>query len=112
MLTAMNVARGCRMVQPQEGVIFATASPPGRGKPASLRFVPAERSQGEEQPEDVDGSSLPARRCHLALNGKSFQVVCEHFPELLPRILLRATVFARMLPEQKTQLVCRLQELK
>ncbi|RMB89683.1 hypothetical protein DUI87_33880 [Hirundo rustica rustica] len=111
MLTAMNVARGCRMVQPQEGVIFATASPPGRGKPASLRFVPAERSQGEEQPEDVDGSSLPARRCHLALNGKSFQVVCEHFPELLPRILLRATVFARMLPEQKTQLVCRLQEL-
>ncbi|XP_058711126.1 polyamine-transporting ATPase 13A2 isoform X3 [Poecile atricapillus] len=115
MLTAMNVARGCRMLEPRERVVFVTASPPGHDKPASLKFVLAEHSQGEEQPEDLqqqqDSSSLPARHCHLALNGKSFQVVCEHFAELLPRILLRATVFARMLPEQKTQLVCSLQEL-
>nr|XP_032608045.2 polyamine-transporting ATPase 13A2 isoform X2 [Taeniopygia guttata] len=114
MLTAMNVARGCRMVEPREGVIFVTASPPGHDKPAALKFVLAEHSQGEEQPEGLqqqDGSSLPPRHCHFALNGKSFQVVCEHFSELLPRILLRATVFARMLPEQKTQLVCSLQEL-
>ncbi|XP_068890939.1 polyamine-transporting ATPase 13A2 isoform X2 [Aphelocoma coerulescens] len=116
MLTAMNVARGCRMVEPREGVIFVTASPPGHGKPAALKFVLAEHSQGEEQPEGLqqqqrDGSSLPPRHCHLALNGKSFQVVCEHFADLLPRILLRATVFARMLPEQKAQLVSRLQEL-
>ncbi|NWZ68329.1 AT132 ATPase, partial [Acrocephalus arundinaceus] len=114
MLTAMNVARGCRMVEPREGVIFVTASPPSRDKPATLKFVLAEHSQGEEQPEGLqqqDGSSLPPRYCHLALNGKSFQVVCEHFADLLPRILLRATVFARMLPEQKTQLVCSLQEL-
>ncbi|XP_063273631.1 polyamine-transporting ATPase 13A2 isoform X3 [Prinia subflava] len=115
MLTAMNVARGCRMVEPREGVIFVTASPPGRDKPATLKFVLAEHSQGEEQPEGLQqqgSSSLPARHCHLALNGKSFQVVCEHFSDLLPRILLRATVFARMLPEQKTQLVCSLQELE
>ncbi|XP_023796049.1 cation-transporting ATPase 13A2 [Cyanistes caeruleus] len=114
MLTAMNVARGCRMLEPRERVVFVTASPPGHDKPASLKFVLAEHSQGEEQPEGLqqrDSSSLPARHCHLALNGKSFQVVCEHFAELLPRILLRATVFARMLPEQKTQLVCSLQEL-
>ncbi|KAM4758376.1 polyamine-transporting ATPase 13A2 isoform 2-T2 [Cyanocitta cristata] len=115
MLTAMNVARGCRMVEPREGVIFVTASPPGHGKPAALKFVLAEHSQGEEQPEGLqqqqqqqrDGSSLPPRHCHLALNGKSFQVVCEHFADLLPRILLRATVFARMLPEQKAQLLLR-----
>ncbi|NWW21020.1 AT132 ATPase, partial [Falcunculus frontatus] len=111
MLTAMNVARGCRMVEPMEGVIFVTASPPGHGKPAALKFVLAEHSQGEEQPEQPDGSSLPPRHCHFALNGKSFQVVCEHFSDLLPRILLRATVFARMLPEQKAQLISSLQEL-
>ncbi|XP_017688937.1 PREDICTED: probable cation-transporting ATPase 13A2 isoform X2 [Lepidothrix coronata] len=114
MLTALNVARGCRMVEPRERLIFVSASPPGHGKPAALRFLPAEDSQGEEQPqglEQQDGSSPPPQPCHLALNGKSFQVVCEHFADLLPRILLRATVFARMLPEQKTQLVCSLQEL-
>ncbi|KAI1231365.1 hypothetical protein IHE44_0007810, partial [Lamprotornis superbus] len=78
MLTALNVARGCRMVEPRERVIFVTASPPGHDKPASLKFVLAEHSQGEEQPEGLqqrDSSSLPARHCHLALNGKSFQVV-------------------------------------
>uniref|UniRef100_A0A8C5JF63 ATPase cation transporting 13A2 n=1 Tax=Junco hyemalis TaxID=40217 RepID=A0A8C5JF63_JUNHY len=117
MLTAMNVARGCRMVEPREGVIFVTASPPGHDKPAALKFVLAEHSQGEEQPEVRAQDTfwepkLPRYpHCHFALNGKSFQVVCEHFSELLPRILLRATVFARMLPEQKTQLVCSLQEL-
>ncbi|NXA16522.1 AT132 ATPase, partial [Sapayoa aenigma] len=109
MLTAMNVARSCRMLEPGERVVFVSASPPGHGKPAALKFLPAEHSQGEEQPGD--GSSFPAQLCHFALNGKSFQVVCEHFGDLLPKILVRATVFARMLPEQKTQLVCSLQEL-
>ncbi|KAK2521574.1 hypothetical protein Q9233_010818 [Columba guinea] len=78
MLTAVNVARSCRMVEAKEGVIFVSASPPGHDKPAALKFVLAEHSQGEEQLE----------------------------------ILIRATVFARMSPDQKTQLVCSLQELK
>ncbi|NXS58360.1 AT132 ATPase, partial [Brachypteracias leptosomus] len=108
MLTAVNVARSCRMVEQKERVIFVSASPPGHDKPATLKFILAEHSQGEEQPEGLprwDGC------CHFALNGKSFAVVCEHFTDLLPKILLRATVFARMSPEQKTQLVCSLQEL-
>uniref|UniRef100_A0A672UTY7 ATPase cation transporting 13A2 n=1 Tax=Strigops habroptila TaxID=2489341 RepID=A0A672UTY7_STRHB len=107
MLTAMNVARSCRMVEPKERVIFISASPPSHDKPAALKFIPAEHSQGEEQPE----VGPEPQSCHFALNGKSFAVVCEHFAELLPKILIRATVFARMLPEQKTQLVCSLQEL-
>ncbi|KAI6073846.1 putative cation-transporting ATPase 13A2 [Aix galericulata] len=113
MLTAVNVARSCRMVEPKEQVLFVSACPPSHDKPAALKFIPAELSQGEEQPEEglcqQDGC-LP-QPCHLALNGKSFAVVREHFPELLPKILIRATVFARMSPDQKTQLVCSLQEL-
>ncbi|NXW49499.1 AT132 ATPase, partial [Nyctiprogne leucopyga] len=58
-----------------------------------------------------DGCFLQPQLCHFALNGRSFTVVCEHFPDLLPKILIQATVFARMSPEQKTQLVCSLQEL-
>ncbi|NXV75888.1 AT132 ATPase, partial [Atlantisia rogersi] len=109
MLTAVNVARGCRMVEPNERVIFVNASPPGHDKPAALKFLLAEPSQGEEQPEvSPRGSGGP---CHFALNGKSFAMVCEHFPDLLPKILIRATVFARMSPDQKAQLVCSLQEL-
>ncbi|NXT91048.1 AT132 ATPase, partial [Anhinga rufa] len=114
MLTAVNVARSCRMVEPKERVIFVNASPPSRDKPAALKFILAEHSQGEEQPEGLhqrDGCFLQPQPCHFALNGKSFAVVCEHFADLLPKILIRATVFARMSPDQKTQLVCSLQEL-
>ncbi|XP_063209792.1 polyamine-transporting ATPase 13A2 isoform X2 [Chroicocephalus ridibundus] len=115
MLTAVNVARSCRMVEPKERVIFVNASPPGHDKPAALKFIPAEHSRGEEQPEAAcqrdPGCLLRPQPCHFALNGKSFAVVCEHFADLLPKILIRATVFARMSPDQKTQLVGSLQEL-
>nr|XP_013798354.1 PREDICTED: probable cation-transporting ATPase 13A2 isoform X2 [Apteryx mantelli mantelli] len=114
MLTAVNVAKSCRMVEPKERVIFVSASPPTHDKPAALKFILAEHSQGEEQPEGLyqqDSYFLQRQPCHFALNGKSFAVVCEHFTDLLPKILIRATIFARMSPEQKTQLVCSLQEL-
>lgn len=114
MLTAVNVAKSCRMVEPKERVIFVNASPPSHDKPAALKFILAEHSQGEEQLEGLhqrDGCFLQPQPCHFALNGKSFAVVCEHFTDLLPKILIRATVFARMSPDQKTQLVCSLQEL-
>ncbi|XP_068772417.1 polyamine-transporting ATPase 13A2 isoform X4 [Struthio camelus] len=114
MLTAVNVAKSCRMVEPKERVIFVNASPPTHDKPAALKFILAEHSQGEEQPEGLyqqDSYFLQQQPCHFALNGKSFAVVCEHFTDLLPKILIRATIFARMSPDQKTQLVCSLQEL-
>uniref|UniRef100_A0A8C9MR45 ATPase cation transporting 13A2 n=1 Tax=Serinus canaria TaxID=9135 RepID=A0A8C9MR45_SERCA len=103
MLTAMNVARGCRMVEPREGVIFVTASPPGHclGEPSS-----------------ATGNLLVGwEPCSLlAIPSSQLAIPSSCPPGTLtdpPRwqILLRATVFARMLPEQKTQLVCSLQEL-
>lgn len=42
---------------------------------------------------------------HLALDGRSWAVIRTHFPELLPSVITRGTVFARMAPDQKTQLV-------
>lgn len=55
---------------------------------------------------DVEGGEPLLQQCsrlHLALNGKSLDVIRKHFPEWLPRILLRATVLARMKPDQKTK---------
>lgn len=39
------------------------------------------------------------------------QVMFQPSP-LVPQVLVQATVFARMAPEQKTQLVCELQKLQ
>nr|XP_015192430.1 PREDICTED: probable cation-transporting ATPase 13A2 [Lepisosteus oculatus] len=113
-LTAVNVARGCGMVAPGERVIFVHGTPPLGCSPPTLRFLLAE-SGGATQ----DGVDFPAQGLyqqapgpyHLALNGKSFSVLCEHFPEYLPKVLLRGTIYARMAPEQKTQLVKELQKI-
>ncbi|CAG9767851.1 unnamed protein product [Ceutorhynchus assimilis] len=47
----------------------------------------------------------------FAMTGRTWGVVKEYYPELLPRICTRGTVFARMSPEQKQQLVQELQGL-
>uniref|UniRef100_A0A5F8GF94 Polyamine-transporting ATPase 13A2 n=1 Tax=Monodelphis domestica TaxID=13616 RepID=A0A5F8GF94_MONDO len=107
MLTAINVSRTCGMVRPHEPVVIVHASAPAFGKPASIKFVPFEHPSNEDRAESKGCTvELAREHCHLALNGKAFAVILDHFPELLPKILLQGTIFARMTPEQKTQLVC------
>ncbi|XP_042334293.1 polyamine-transporting ATPase 13A2 isoform X2 [Sceloporus undulatus] len=109
MLTAVNVAKSSRMVEAREQVVFVNAIPPSHGKPAALRFIPSDQPPEASYQHETCFPEEPL--CHLALNGKSFAVVCEHFPDLLPKILIQATVFARMLPDQKTLLVQSFQNL-
>ncbi|XP_043917761.1 polyamine-transporting ATPase 13A2 isoform X2 [Protopterus annectens] len=115
MLTAVNVARNCGMVGPKEKIIFVSGSPATRSKPATLKFILSDPMT--EQQELVEtlyqqGNGCLSQIYHFAVNGKSFAVVREHFPDLLPRILVRGTVFARMSPDQKTELIQSLQKLK
>ncbi|KAM3872209.1 polyamine-transporting ATPase 13A2 [Diretmus argenteus] len=112
-LTAVNVAKSCGMVGSDERVIFVHAAPHTAQSTPTLRF-----HLGEEGAATAHGS-LEVRLglyqhgtgYHLAINGKSFASLCDHFPEFLPKVLVRATVFARMAPDQKTQLVKELQKL-
>ncbi|XP_044524629.1 polyamine-transporting ATPase 13A2 [Gracilinanus agilis] len=113
MLTAVNVSRTCGMVRPHEPVVIVHASAPAFGKPASIKFVPFEHPSNEDEAAPKGCTvELAREHCHLALNGKAFAVILDHFPELLPKILLQGTIFARMTPEQKTQLVCGFRNLK
>lgn len=47
----------------------------------------------------------------FAMEGKSWSVVHQYFPELLQKLVVRGSVFARMSPDQKQQLVLELQSL-
>uniref|UniRef100_A0A0B7AE23 Cation-transporting ATPase n=1 Tax=Arion vulgaris TaxID=1028688 RepID=A0A0B7AE23_9EUPU len=55
--------------------------------------------------------SVTQHRKHLAVSGKSFHVISDYFPELLPKICVQGTIFARMSPEQKCQLIEQLQKI-
>ncbi|XP_051894917.1 cation-transporting ATPase 13A2 isoform X2 [Pristis pectinata] len=115
MLTALNVARNCGMVGLTDKVIFANASPPSIGKPACVKFLPSDPASdlnGTELQQQSRNHSSEQSYYHFAINGKSFAVICDYFPDLLQKILLRGTVYARMAPNQKTQLVESLQKLE
>lgn len=47
----------------------------------------------------------------FAMTGKVWGIVREYYPDLIPRLVTRGSVFARMSPEQKQQLVQELQTL-
>uniref|UniRef100_A0A3Q2DU13 ATPase 13A3 n=1 Tax=Cyprinodon variegatus TaxID=28743 RepID=A0A3Q2DU13_CYPVA len=104
MLTAISVARDCGMVRPQETVIIADAEPPKDSHPAAITWhyvdSPAQRGGADQAKISVEEETY-----HFAVNGRAFAVITEHFPQLMQKLALRATVFARMAPDQKTQLV-------
>lgn len=115
--TAVTVARGCGMVGTQEHLVIIHATHPEQGQPASLEFLPSELSAVMNGAKDsVQATGYPVelepQSHHLALSGPTFAVLQKHFPKLLPKVLVQATIFARMAPEQKTELVCELQKLQ
>uniref|UniRef100_A0A665U6L9 Polyamine-transporting ATPase 13A3 n=1 Tax=Echeneis naucrates TaxID=173247 RepID=A0A665U6L9_ECHNA len=116
MLTAISVARDCGMVLAFEKVIIADAAPPKDLQPASITW------QYTENPtETVKDSQLAwtsqkrvhesEQSYHFAMSGRAFAVITEYFPQLIPKLALRGTVFGRMAPDQKTQLVEILQSI-
>uniref|UniRef100_A0A8C6XF84 Polyamine-transporting ATPase 13A3 n=1 Tax=Naja naja TaxID=35670 RepID=A0A8C6XF84_NAJNA len=124
MLTAISVARDCGMILPQDKVIVAEALPPKDGHPARIKWHHADAL--ERPPEampTINSEDIPIKlaqqncenshktRFHFAMNGKSFAVIQEHFQDLVPKLVLHGTVFARMAPDQKTQLVEALQNV-
>jgi cation-transporting P-type ATPase 13A2 len=42
---------------------------------------------------------------NFAVTGQSFAVLRKHFPQIFERILVNGTIYARMSPDQKAQLV-------
>ncbi|XP_006873192.1 PREDICTED: probable cation-transporting ATPase 13A3 [Chrysochloris asiatica] len=123
MLTAVSVARDCGMILPQDKVIIAEALPPKDGKVAKINWHYADTLTQCSNSSAIDSEAIPIKlahdsledlqvvRYHFAMNGKSFSVILEHFQDLVPKLMLHGTVFARMAPDQKTQLVEALQNV-
>ncbi|XP_035227612.1 probable cation-transporting ATPase 13A3 [Stegodyphus dumicola] len=123
-MTAMSVARDCNMIPGTDKIMIIKGTPSDYEKPAHLYFeyaeTPCMRNSDSTISEAVSvGSCSPMldkvvnskNHYHFVLDGKAFAVMRTYFPEVFPKVLLRGTVFARMAPDQKTQLVEALQEI-
>uniref|UniRef100_A0A8C7F9R6 Polyamine-transporting ATPase 13A3 n=1 Tax=Oncorhynchus kisutch TaxID=8019 RepID=A0A8C7F9R6_ONCKI len=106
MLTAISVARDCGMIPPQDRVIIADALPSKDGQSAKINWRYADKPS-----KHVGKAPRLEDQYHFAMSGKSFAVISEHFQDVLQKLVLRGTVFARMAPDQKTQLIEALQSV-
>eukprot|EP00794_Sanderia_malayensis_P015960 gene15960-17566_t len=115
MLTAASVARECHMVRPSCKVIEVSATPseiPG-GIPSVEYKLIGQRHVQEAADSKIGSNFLDfrARDYHFAMNGKTFSLIRNHLPTLHERMMVCGTIFARMLPSQKAQLVEDLQSI-
>lgn len=132
MLTAISVANECRMISDSDKVILLQVEKSRHETlDESIRPQLVWHRVNNEQTESLPavtssstGCSLTASgyirlkmpafvdaRTHLALTGETWDVLLKHYPEMLNPICMRGTVFARMSPQQKQQLVEQLQTL-
>uniref|UniRef100_A0A8C0FWQ9 Cation-transporting ATPase n=1 Tax=Bubo bubo TaxID=30461 RepID=A0A8C0FWQ9_BUBBB len=107
--TAVTVARNAGMIHTGSKVILIEAKEPEGSAPASIAWRLAEDCKANT----AEKITLEGETCnyHFAMNGKSYQVITKYFYNLLPKILVNATVFARMSPGQKSSLVEEFQKL-
>ncbi|XP_052213328.1 polyamine-transporting ATPase 13A3-like isoform X2 [Dreissena polymorpha] len=126
MLTALSVAHDCKMVADSDRVVLVEAqivdTPDGQEPQCSFQYEEStgtrhslsslehmEKETGiSEVHISVDGGSS---RVRFAMTGRSWEVLRQHFPDILHKLVVRGVVFARMSPDQKAQLVECLQDL-
>ncbi|OWF41075.1 probable cation-transporting ATPase 13A3 [Mizuhopecten yessoensis] len=105
-LTALSVAEECGMVNETDNVILVQGRElASDSAPAYLEYTYANNDRVDAIPNSKD------RNLRFALDGKTWAIIRQHFPDVLPKIVLKGVVFARMSPEQKAQLIESLQDL-
>ncbi len=76
-------------------------------EPSGIEYIKFPRLWGESRA--VKTGKYP--NVSIGITGKEFGTIREHMPEEHEKIILGATVFARMSPDQKAQLIEDLQDL-
>ena len=110
-------SRDCQIVKSVDRVIVVEASPGDeiKGEPPTINFTTTEDSlesnsdviqlSGSDTDTDPELGQLLPQNYHFAMCGKTWGIVRTHFNHLLPKLIQRGAIFARMAPEQKAQLV-------
>ncbi|XP_050441362.1 polyamine-transporting ATPase 13A3-like [Adelges cooleyi] len=117
-LTAVSVAKECGIVLPSKTIVDVTADEREGHNPkiyytASGITSPLRSTTvfGSSNANDVDLEARVTGEYCFALTGRTWAIIRDTFPDLLPRILVKGAVFARMKSEQKQQLVQELQHI-
>uniref|UniRef100_A0A8C5Q6H3 Cation-transporting ATPase n=1 Tax=Leptobrachium leishanense TaxID=445787 RepID=A0A8C5Q6H3_9ANUR len=114
--TAVTVARNSGMVKENGRVVIIEADEADDKSPASISWTTME-TQGKHIHEVIEidiknfEQAQETTTYHFAMTGKTYAVLVQYFYHLLPKILLNGTVFARMSPGQKSNLIEEFQKM-
>ncbi|XP_018422450.1 PREDICTED: probable cation-transporting ATPase 13A4 [Nanorana parkeri] len=127
--TACTVGLSSGMVPDASTLRLLDACEPERGSSASFTCQSFERSRDELHKENASDNKNSVKhlvatttenicnfngsawKYHYAMSGKTYDIMKQHFPSLIPDILLNSTIFARMTPKQKTRIIEDLQRI-
>ncbi|XP_076242344.1 polyamine-transporting ATPase 13A3 isoform X2 [Calliopsis andreniformis] len=117
--TAVSVAKECGILSPEETVIDVTVvmkenkvqpeiyfNAQKLSSKLNLRDKNLTISELQDMEQNVGNYNY-----RFALSGQSWQLLREHYPEIVPKICIRGAIFARMTSDQKQQLVLELMQL-
>ncbi|KAM4771312.1 putative cation-transporting ATPase 13A4 [Rhinophrynus dorsalis] len=110
--TATTVAKNCGMIPEDSKIIVVEAHGPEGSSPASVTWNLMEYKEEGRGTKDTcididDELNAKNQSCtyHFSLSGKTYENLEKHFSDLLPKILMNGTVFARMSPGQKSAII-------
>lgn len=118
LLTAVAVARDCNMITETDAVIQVEAEAAQHGTIKAVYSYIKLPGLSEKIPlsykasaDDIAVPLLSDCNYHLAADGRTFNLIRMHDKTLFRKLVHKGKVFARMLPEQKLQLVEALQDV-
>ncbi|KAM9316538.1 putative cation-transporting ATPase 13A4 [Gastrophryne carolinensis] len=110
--TATTVAKKCGMIPDSSKVILVEAIEPTDISPASLTWKLLEYLDDKEKDNDFSinientlDEKMQKNEYHFSMSGKTYENLEKHFCDMLPKILMNGTVFARMSPGQKSSII-------
>lgn len=103
--TAISVARDCEMVKPDQTIIRVVAEDSSIGQQLSVTYSLPESETASIIQDTSQVANMTSENYVFACDGKTFNQIRTRDPELFKRIVHRGKVFARMLPEQKIELI-------
>ncbi|KAG8445133.1 hypothetical protein GDO86_010049, partial [Hymenochirus boettgeri] len=117
--TAATVAKKSGMISEDSSVILIEAKEPSGSNAASITWTLMAGTKSKSYDimdicnhmEETSVCSDENPTYHFAMTGNTYQIITEHFSHFLQKILIQGTIFARMSPGQKSDLVEEFQKL-
>ncbi|XP_054164736.1 polyamine-transporting ATPase 13A3-like [Oppia nitens] len=108
LMTALSVAQECHIIDKNDPIIIIDTFTDSDGTP---RLECKYKNPVKNSKESLKEVNLQIEnRSHLGLTGNTFKIIHDYYSYLIPKLIVCGTVFARMSPENKQQLIEDLQQ--